>query len=167
VITDRELIRRTAASVFNTVLKIRAATDKWWGRVIYRLLSRMTPAGSLNRYAERLDMYKSWTESGRDLILHNAPALILIHGPKKGRFVRENCAIASANLVNYAHARGLGTCYIGFLGLAMDWNKKLAVRLGVPAGRKPYLALTLGHPAVKYSNTPVRPPARVTWYNNS
>ncbi|HUT55739.1 MAG TPA: nitroreductase family protein [bacterium] len=165
VITDREAIARTAASVFRTSLKLRAALDKPWGKALFWIINRANPTGNLGLYLERLDMYKSWTESGRDLVLHHAPALILIHGPKKGRFVRENCAIASTNIINYAHAKGLGTCYIGFMSLAMDWNKKLAPRLGVPPGRKPYLALALGRPAIKYSNTPIRPPATVTWYN--
>jgi nitroreductase/NAD-dependent dihydropyrimidine dehydrogenase PreA subunit len=163
VITDRALIQKTSASIFKAGLKGQAALNKPWGKALFWVLDHANPSAKLGLYIERLDMYKSWTDAGRDMVLHHAPAIIIIHGPKKGRFVRENCAIASANIVNYAHAKGLGTCYIGFLSMAMDWNKKLAARLGVPPGRKPYLALTLGRPAVKYSNTPVRPEPSIVW----
>jgi len=162
VITDKELIDETGRKIFELSEKLKRVVEKPWGKAIARVIDLLSP-GSVTKYLDRFEIYESWTESGRNLITHNAPVLIIIHGPKKGRFVRENCAIAAANVTNYAHARGLGTCYIGFLSIFMDRSKKLEKRLGVPEGRQGCLALAMGRPAVKYSNVPVRPPASITW----
>jgi nitroreductase/NAD-dependent dihydropyrimidine dehydrogenase PreA subunit len=162
VITDKEFIDETGRKIFALSEKLKRVVEKPGGKAIARVIDLLSP-GSVTRYLDRYGIYKSWTDSGRNLITHNAPVLIVIHGPKKGRFVRENCAIAAANITNYAHARGLGTCYIGFLSIVMDRSRKLEKNLGVPEGRKGYLALVMGRPAVKYSNVPVRPEAYVTW----
>ena len=165
VITDRELIQKTGRKVFATAEKIEAALHKPWGKAIYRVIRLWAPQLNLDRYLDRFEIYKSWVREGRDMILHNAPALVVIHGPIKGRFVRENCGIAAANLTNYAHAKGLGTCYLGLLMVALDRSRKLATQLGVPKGRKACLALTLGRPDIKYQNTVIRPPASIAWVN--
>lgn len=161
VITDRILIRDTGMSVYRSGERIIKFLRKQPIRSLITFLNSGTER-PLNRYLDRYDLYKSWIESGRDIINHDAPSLILIHGPRT-RFSRENAAIAADNITNYAHAKGLGTCYIGFLSVAMDYKRKLASSLGVPKGRKVYIALIMGYPAYRHLNTPVRPEPRINW----
>lgn len=163
VITDRELIRRTGQKIFRLAEKWKERLEKPWLRPFLRLAQRSAGRRNLFLYLERLGLYQEWTRAGRDLITHHAPLLIIIHGPKNDRFSPENCAIAAANLTNYAHALGLGTCYIGFLVLALERSKKLRRQLGLPPGRKAGLVVALGRPLHRFQNTPRRPAPLITW----
>jgi len=163
VVLDRALIRQTGLGIFSTGARLKRFMDTVPGKLLRRLLQRSETMQILERYGDRIELYQGVVARGRDPICYDAPALILIHGPESGRFVRENCAIAGANLTNYAHAKGYGTCYLGFVVLALDWDKKLRGRLAVPRGRRAYLALVLGRPAHRYRNPVLRPPAEVNW----
>ncbi len=163
VITDRELIRRTSQTIFKGGEKLAEQLQKPWGGLLSWYLDKFMGMKNVGTYMERYDYYKQIAAQGRDMIAHNAPVLILIHGPKDNRFANTNCAIAATNITNYAQAKGLGTCYIGFITAATDRSKKLSARLGIPPDRKAHIALTLGKPVHKFPNTTIRPKAKVTW----
>lgn len=163
VVTDRELIRRVGRDIFATGTRLKNFIESPLGRLLKTALARTETVSRLMRYTDRFSYYREWIEAGRDPITHNAPALILIHGPRRSRFARENCAIAAANITNYAHARGLGTCYLGLVVVPAERDKKLRARLGIPPDRSLYLALALGRPAHRFANTAARPGPRVDW----
>ncbi len=163
VITDPELIDKTGRKIFREGEKLMERTQKPGGWILKKLVNMSMGGKGLDLYLQRLPMYREWMEQGRNPVIHNAPALIIIHGPKKGRFVRENCAIAAANITNYAHAKGYGTCYLGLVVVPMNRSKSMSQRLGVPDDRRAYLVLALGKPQIKYRSTPVRPQARMSW----
>ncbi len=162
VIKDKELIQWTSKTIFGLGEKLGEFLAKPWGKALAWYLENFAGQKNIGRYAERNDFYKQWVDQGRDMITHNAPVLIIIHGPKKSYFVRDDCAIAAANITNYAHAKGLGTCYIGFVVASMQRSKKLRDRLGLPAGRKAYVALVMGKPTHKFTNTTIRFKPKVT-----
>jgi nitroreductase/NAD-dependent dihydropyrimidine dehydrogenase PreA subunit len=162
IVTDREIILAASEKTMKVAEKMGDFFKKPWVKPLKNKLTKNGKPG-VGRYLERWDTFEKWKNEGRDLVIHHAPVLVLIHGPKKGRFVRENCAIAATNLTNYAHARGLGSCYIGLLVVAMDWNKKLTKSLGVPENKKTYLAVTLGWPSRKFKKSVKRPLAKVNW----
>ncbi len=166
VITNRRLIRNTGLSIFKKFERIMKILKSPPGNVIVSLLDQFAPKKSIRRYLDRYDLFTSWVNKGRDVITHDAPALIIIHGPKKSRFARDNSAIAADNITNYAHAKGLGTCYIGLVNIALDLNRKLSSKLGVPKDRKVNLVLALGYPAYKYQNTPIRPEPSINWIDS-
>src|SRR4030042_1032756 len=107
-----------------------------------------------NRYIKSMDYaQKQNRDAGRDLILHSAPVLILIHAPKKTRFGCDNCNIAATTIINHAHSLGLGTCFIGFLTVSLRYSKKLRGRLGIPDDRKGTPCLALGYPSYQHAGT--------------
>lgn len=94
-------------------------------------------------------------------IFYHAPALILISAKEETPWAAETCALAAQNLMLAAHARGLGTCWIGF---AQHWietgDGKAALRL--PAHYHPVAPIVIGHP--RTLPPPVkRRAASVTW----
>jgi nitroreductase len=163
VVLDRELIRSTGLGIFQMGERIKKFVDRPFGRLLRRLLRGIAPVSLIERYGSQLEYYRQFVAGGRDPICYDAPVLIIAHAPEDSRFGRENCALAAANLVNYAHAQGLGTCYLGFVVVALGWDRKLRARLGVPKGRRANLALVLGRPGHRYHNPVRRPPAEVTW----
>ncbi len=94
-------------------------------------------------------------------IFHGAPALIVICATKDDRQSAEDCCLAGENLMLAAHAKGLGTCWIG---LSKPWLNEAAVQkeLGIPAGLKPVAPIIVGwtraSPVATSRNEP-----RITW----
>jgi nitroreductase/NAD-dependent dihydropyrimidine dehydrogenase PreA subunit len=159
VITDPAHIDRIGRRVFRAGEKMLAKLNGPLGPLLVGIINLFLGGRGIGRYVERIGIYREWLDAGRNPVTHNAPCLIIIHGPARGRFVRENCAIAAANIANYATAKGLGSCYIGLLVALFDRKKRWAAELGVPPGRRAWLALTLGKPAVHHRNAAARPPA--------
>jgi nitroreductase/NAD-dependent dihydropyrimidine dehydrogenase PreA subunit len=158
VITDRKLIEKTAKAIFGFASRLYDRTKKG----IVRFIVHGTGL-SENRYIKAMEYAQQQHEAGRDLILHNAPVLILIHAPKKTRFGSENCHIAAATIINHAHALGLGTCFIGFLTVSLRYSGKLRDRLGVPSDRKVHTSLVMGYPAYQHAGTVSRKKPDVKW----
>ncbi|MGX8013512.1 nitroreductase family protein [Mesorhizobium sp. ORM8.1] len=76
-------------------------------------------------------------------IFHDAPALIIICAKNEERQSDEDCCLAGQNLMLAAHARGLGTCWIG---LSRPWLTETSVKkeLGIPPALKPVAPIVVG-----------------------
>ena len=81
-----------------------------------------------------------WVERPGFKVFWDAPAVIIISGPVG------DCSRAGQNLMLSAHARGLGTCWVGS---PMLWLGSPEVRneLNIPAKLPPVAVFCLGHPA--------------------
>ena len=102
------------------------------------LLESMTTGSAVSRFGELL-------RDPEFNIFYNAPVLVVIAGVERSDWDVEDCALAAANLMLAARARGLGTCWIGF---AQAW-------LGTPEGKAalqmppdyfPVAPVIVGHP---------------------
>lgn len=164
VILDGARIQKAADTIFSFARGMHKRITSSVGKKVFAI-AKMTPfSGDMERYIEGLDDYITEHEkTGRDFILHNAPALILVTGPKKGHFHGENAGIATACIMNYAHAKGLGTCCIGFLTLASAFFPSLRKTLEIPKGKKVCASIVLGYPAYRHTKTVSRKPLRVKW----
>lgn len=101
---------------------------------------------------------------GVDQLLHQAPALIIIHIKKNLATTPEvDAAIASTQMVLLAETLSLGTCYIAFLIWAIENTEELKKMLEIPSDHKALIAFTVGYPAVEYLKLVARNPAKSTW----
>lgn len=159
VITDKRLIEETANYIFGFANRLYNKTKKGIGRFLVKITGLAN-----NRYLEKMDYVRQQNaKNGRDFILHNAPVLILVHAPKRKPFASDNCNIAATTIINYAHALGLGTCFIGFLTIALQFSGKLRKKLGVPENRRVYATLVMGYPAYHHVKTVSRKNPEVQW----
>jgi len=96
-----------------------------------------------------------WTDRAGFQVFWGAPALIIISGPI------QDCCRAGQNLMLSAHARGLGTCWVGS---PMLWlrNEPAKGKLKIPAKLTPVCAFCLGHPAA-IPDAPQRERPTVIW----
>ncbi len=62
-----------------------------------------------------------------------------------------------------APASGIGTCWAGFLSIAVTSYEPLQKALGLPAGRKYAYGLMFGYPKYRIYGILRRNPLRVTW----
>jgi len=83
----------------------------------------------------------AWTERADFEVFWNAPAVVIISGPV------EDCCRAGQLLLLSAHARGLGSCWVG---APMLWLRTREARreLGIPEGVTPVSAICIGYAAV-------------------
>ena len=159
VITDKHLIEETAKKLFSLGSCLYNMTKKGIGRLFINLTGL-----SKNPYLRVMDYVQEQNaEKGRDFLLHNAPVMILIHAPKMVPFASDNCNIAATTIINYAHALGLGTCFIGLMTLLLLFRGGLRKKLGVPQNRRVYAALVMGYPAYRHTNTVSRKKTEVVW----
>jgi nitroreductase len=123
---------------FNVVLGIE--------RIAALGMMAMTHAKAYHRADE-----PGWSWLGRSgfKIFWDAPALVVISGPI------EDCCRAGQNLMLSAHARGLGTCWVGSPMLWLRTDKAKA-ELSIPPDLTPVSALCLGYPEA----IPEAPPKR-------
>jgi len=160
-VTDRALLQEVSARIFGLGEKINRVFTRRPVRVLTRTLQNVGFVKTLERYARGWDFYREQVAAGRDLLFHGAPVLLVISAPSGQNLARDNCLIAATNIANYAHALGLGTCFIGLLVAAMQFDRTLYGRFRLPALRRVHAALTLGHPAIRHGNHVVRRPASV------
>lgn len=100
----------------------------------------------------------AWTERADFQVFWGAPAVVIISGRT------EDCCRAGQNLMLSAHARGLGTCWVGS---PMTWLRKAGVKaeLGLPAELEPVATLCLGYPKSIPPAPPRERPA-ILWSND-
>jgi ferredoxin len=101
-------------------------------------------------------------KQGRDYLFYDAPAVILFHCSPYAD--PTDCGIAATYAMIAAESLGLGSCMIGSVSPIVSRNKKLARKIGVPAGNKiGPIVLTLGYPDLSYSKAVRRRFASVTY----
>jgi nitroreductase len=93
---------------------------------------------------------------------YGAPALIVIAGNTSAPTANTDCQLAAENLFLAAHAKGLGTCYMGFLTMAKE-NPAVRDLLRIPEGYEMMAATLVGHPDQPTDEPAQRNPARVEW----
>lgn len=103
-----------------------------------------------------------WVDLPGFSVFFNAPAAIVICGFNDGHGQAvQDCNRAGQNLMLSAHARGLGTCWVGS---PMQWMRDPATRtlLGVPERYDPFAVFTLGYAAGEPTGKPRQRP-QVIW----
>ncbi|WP_316896342.1 nitroreductase family protein [Pseudodesulfovibrio indicus] len=100
---------------------------------------------------------------GRDVVLRNATALAVVHGPARYPWTTVDGTIALTYMELLAATMGLGTCWAGLVTAASAAVPDLLTALGVPEGNKVGGAIMLGHPRLKHFLVPPRNAVRVTW----
>jgi nitroreductase len=103
-----------------------------------------------------------WADDPAFSVFFNAPAAVIICGYDDGLGQAiQDCNRAGQNLMLSAHARGLGTCWVGS---PMLWLRAPAARaeLAIPDRCHAHAAFALGYPAATPAGRP-RPTPAVIW----
>jgi len=104
----------------------------------------------------------SW-DKGHDPVCRGAPHLLVAHvpaGPGSGS-IDAIIALTYADLASPAF--GVGTCWAGFVSMAVPAWKPLQEALSLPGGRVFSYALMCGYPRFRPHRIPPRKPLRVSW----
>jgi len=95
------------------------------------------------------------------MVLHHAPAIVLVLAKSKEPQACEDCCLAAANLMLAARDEGLGTCWIG---LARPWFNLPSTKreLGLPEDYEVLAPIILGRPKT-WPESHGRNPAEIYW----
>lgn len=103
----------------------------------------------------------TWTEQPDFKVFWDAPALVLFCAQTGNTETPFDCCRAAQNFMLAAHARSLGTCWVG---APLPWlhSPGVAEQLGLPRGFEPVVAMIVGHPAEQPPGSP-RPKPTAFW----
>jgi len=102
-------------------------------------------------------------EEGIDVILRNAPILIVAHAEKENRLAPATCTIALTYLELAATSMGLGCCWAGYFNAAATSFPPMMEALSLPGGHQAFGSMMVGYPKFKYHRLPSRKPPQITW----
>ena len=100
---------------------------------------------------------------GKDVILRNAPTVIIAHAAKEDRMAPATCTIALSYLELAATRLGLGTCWAGYFNAAATTFPPMMEALALPEGHQAFGSMMVGFPAFTYQRLPQRKMPDITW----
>jgi nitroreductase/Pyruvate/2-oxoacid:ferredoxin oxidoreductase delta subunit len=129
---------------------------------LMRLWSKKTDIETLRDFVVPLmKMLSGKSEAGEDKFTYGAPAALLFHhGPMADA---TDSAIAATYAMLAAEAQGLGSCLLGS-SVALNYDKKLKARYGIPPENKVGLAMPFGYPELRFTGGVQRRLASVTFF---
>ncbi len=145
VVSDKEELKKYSSLVID-----------FFGVVLDGGIKGINPNPHLNKL---IDDYKA----GIDVILRDAPVLIITHDKKENRLAQNDCVIALANLELIAPSLGLGCCWAGFFMTAAANYEPLKEALALPEGHQGFGGLLVGYPKFKYPRVPIRRQPKIIW----
>ena len=106
-------------------------------------------------------------EEGRDAITYNAPHALFFHSPALSPYPQVDCDVAIYSVMLLAHAKGIGTCWNGWLtkaanGFRIKSFTALQEMLGFPNHHEVFSAATLGYRALDLHSIPPRE-TKIRW----
>lgn len=124
-----------------------------------------------------MDMVLSWVSQtgiapeiqseyaiGNNIVTMDAPDLLIAYGSESAINSHTDCTIALTSAELLLQAKGIGTCWAGYLTRMSNANPEIIKYLGIPEGNKIYGILAMGYPdGEKYNKIPCRPDSEITW----
>jgi nitroreductase len=150
VVNNKALIKKLNDLTASTLLK---ALGFLTNPVISFFIKHFAKGVKIQSLINYKNKYNKRAETNTSQICHNAPLVLLFHGPcEKYSLAKDDALIWATYTTLYANTLELGSCFIGFIVKAMERNKSMRKVFGVPEKHAVYAALTLGYPKLKYHN---------------
>lgn len=142
IIEDPQMLKSVSEMV-NSWMNEQLRIDSYWAK----------------RYA---GVIKRFQGSEKDVVLRNAPCLVIAAAPKGFENGRQNAAFSLAYVEMYAPSLGLGTCWAGLLQMcAFSGCRPLLEMLNLPENREFAGAMIVGYPKYRYNRLVDRNPLQI------
>jgi len=100
---------------------------------------------------------------GRDLVLHDAPCLVIVHSKIQSGTEPTDAAISLAYFDLAALSFGLGCCWAGLFTMAAKLWQPLKDYLELPKGHELHSAMMTGYPKFEFQRVPIRKAPEIQW----
>jgi nitroreductase/NAD-dependent dihydropyrimidine dehydrogenase PreA subunit len=163
VIQDKATLHEIGGLTVAALEKMMRPFTSPVGRMVMRFVVGRRRTEALAPFASEMAGMAEIFNSGRDLILNDAPVLILFCADSAGISPSVDVNLALQNATLAAEALGLGCFYGGFVLAACSRDKRIPKLVSLPETHQVYGTLALGYPRLKFSKWPERKPVRVNW----
>jgi nitroreductase len=123
------------------------------------MLTNMPDVASSMHMDRTADRY----ESGYDVVLRNAPAVIVAHAHKENRVAPAACNIALTYLELASTTMGMGACWAGYFNAAATTFPPMQAALNLPNDHQAFGSMMVGYPKYRYQRMPSRNEPKITW----
>lgn len=124
----------------------------------YMIVKMPEIAGPLHMDA----VIERWNK-GEDVLLRDAPMVIVAHAGGEDRMAPVSCTLGLAYLELAASGLNLGACWAGYFnGAATSWPP-MQKALQIPEGNQAYGAMMIGYPKLKFKSIPPRKAVRAIY----
>ncbi len=127
-----------------------------WMRWMLANMSEFALSMHMDKALERL-------QAGEDIVLRDAPVLIIAHAAKDDAMAPTTCTIALTYLELAATGMELGGCWAGYFNAAASNFPPLTAALGLPDGHQAFGSMMVGYPQFRYQRMPERKTPGITW----
>ena len=152
---NTQLVEWTVFTDKDTIKALAGLTVDWMRSVLQK---DPQPA-----FAPYLPMIVAAWDVGYDVVLRDAPALIVASAPKQDTSGMVDVTLALSYLELAATAMGLGTCWAGLVQGALLSSPQLKKEMGIPENHPHHYPMMLGYPKPKYFRLPERRAPKITW----
>lgn len=163
VIQNKQRLKTIGTMTVEALKKMMKPFKSPVGRAVMRFVVDRRVVKMLSKFAPEIDGVAELFYGGTDIILNDAPVLILFTADSAGISPEVDVNLALQNATLAAEAAGLGCFYSGFVLAACSRDKSIPAFVSLPETHKVYGALAMGHPKLKYGKWPERRPMRVRW----
>ncbi len=148
---DRQAVRQFGEFIKRFFAGLNKKAENYLLRKALRLIGMKALDSYYNEYYESIkEAIQEMEKHETDRLFHGAPACILIGTNPAASCPKEDAILAASNIVLAAHAMGLGTCFIGFAVAALDADRSIQGKLGIPGKEIIHAVIALGYPDESY-----------------
>jgi nitroreductase/NAD-dependent dihydropyrimidine dehydrogenase PreA subunit len=132
-------------------------------KLFYKMKFGHLPVDSLRSYAINYQFLKDRKEKNAYFPLPFGSAVIITTAQSFDSMAPFNCSVALYACSLMAHSLGLGSCFLGFVQIGANRDKKIRHWLEMPKEHQSYGAMVVGHPDVKYRRLIERKTPNIKW----
>jgi nitroreductase/NAD-dependent dihydropyrimidine dehydrogenase PreA subunit len=161
-LTGPEAVRRLGEAVADHFVQLNRLAARSWLRSLLKWLGRPELDHYYRNYHTAIrDGLREYRQTGVDRLFHGAGAAIIVATRPDSSCPGEDALLATQNMLLAAHAMGLGTCLVGFAVAAMQRDRRIGARFGIPTEETVRAAIVTGFPDEVYQRPAGRKPATI------
>jgi nitroreductase/NAD-dependent dihydropyrimidine dehydrogenase PreA subunit len=146
-----------------TLDKIVQLSSAYYKNLVEMFHSMAAPGAEVPDFLPELEGFVDILDTGKDMLLWDAPLFIAFHAEESAGFPSENANLALCYAILAGMSLGLGSFYTGFVVMASKSDRAIPQLLSVPDNHQVYGGLAMGYPKFKYRNWIQRKPPNVKW----
>jgi nitroreductase/NAD-dependent dihydropyrimidine dehydrogenase PreA subunit len=167
VLSDDEKVAELRLLVENYLDRMSKALENRAMRPVFRLRMGRLMTDVLRFYAMGYGVWADITAEEKKkrayFPLPFGPAAIITHAQSFDALAQVNCSMALYACSLMAHSLGLGSCWLGFVPIAANTDKRVKSWLNLPDENECYGAIVIGHPGVRYRRLVERKAPEIDW----
>ena len=162
VVQDKEVLNKITELTTHFLNKIIKQFSNPMLKKFFLLVARDETEGAID-LLPLFKVYVKNVEDGKDVILHNAPVLLIFHAKRNVIFSSVNANLVLQNASLIAEGLGLGSFYGGFVIAACERDNSIQKLLSIPGTHKIYAVMALGYPKFEYNNWIEKRSPKIEW----